>query len=122
MNADIGGALRFVATLAVIVTGAAGCKQKPPPDAPSRTPPRTDFAPEEFGIGRAHTKNAACNREIDQMLEQVRRCYNTQPTTARDGGSAENAGAAFPPAECDLLQRTDSDKIAQLKNTARCSH
>lgn len=82
-----------------------GCKQKPPPDQPSRTPPRTDFSPEEFGIGRKHTKSVACNREIDQLLEQVRRCYGSRPT-----------------AECEVLQRGNSDKIARLKNTSRCSH
>jgi hypothetical protein len=90
--------------LAVIVLGAAGCKQKPPPAAPSLTPPRTDFVPEDFGVGRAHTKNAACNREIDQMLDQVRLCYNSRST-----------------AECDLLQRSESEKIARLKNSRRCS-
>ena len=96
-------ALQYAALLAVIIAGAAGCKQKPPPDAPSHTPPRTDFVPEDFGVGRTHTKNAACNREIDQMLEQVRRCYNTQPT-----------------AECDVLQRAEADKMARLKNSRRC--
>ena len=96
-------ALRWIALLAVLVASAAGCKQKPPPDAPSHTPPRTDFVPEDFGVGRTHTKNAACNREIDQMLEQVRRCYNTQPT-----------------AECDVLQRAEADKMARLKNSRRC--
>ena len=89
----------------VMVALAAGCKQKPPPDQPSRTPPRTDFSPEEFGIGRKHTKSAACNHEIDQLLEQVRRCYGSRPT-----------------AECEVLQRGNSDKIARLKNTSRCSH
>lgn len=81
----------------------AACKQKPPPDQPSRTPPRTDFTPEEFGIGRKHTPDAACNREIDQMLEQVRQCYNTRPM-----------------AECDRLRSADSDKIARMKNSTRC--
>jgi hypothetical protein len=82
---------------------SAGCKQKPPPEQPSRTPPRTDFAPEEFGVGRAHTQDARCNREIDQLLDQVRLCFNTRPT-----GS------------CDALQRANSDKIARLKNSERC--
>ena len=104
MNVRIGGALRWAALLAVIVASATSCKQKPPPDAPSHTPPRTDFAPADFGVGRAHTKNAACNREIDQLLEQVRLCYNSRPT-----------------AECDLLQRAESDKIARLKNSRHCS-
>ena len=96
-------ALQCAALLVVIITSAVACKQKPPADAPSHTPPRTDFVPEDFGVGRAHTKNASCNREIDQMLEQVRRCYNTRPT-----------------AECDVLQRAESDKMARLKNSRRC--
>ena len=82
-----------------------GCKQKPPPDQPSRTPPRTDFTPEDFGIGRKHTKSTTCNREIDQLLEQVRLCYGTRPM-----------------AECEALQRANSDKIGRLKNTSRCGH
>jgi hypothetical protein len=92
--------LLMATTLAV-----GGCKQKPPPDEPSRTPPRTDYSAEDFGIGRKHTKNAACNREIDQLLEQVRHCYASRPIT-----------------ECEVLQRGNSDKIARLKNTSRCSH
>jgi hypothetical protein len=88
---------------AVLLVG--GCKQKPPPDEPSHTPPRTDFSPEDFGIGRLHTKSATCNREIDQLLEQVRHCYGTRPM-----------------AECEVLQRGNSDKIARLKNTSRCNH
>jgi hypothetical protein len=99
-----GAALQLAVALAVLLAGAAGCKQKPPPDAPSRTPPRTDFTPAEFGVGRAHTKNAACNREIDQMLEEVRHCYNTRPA-----------------AECDVLQRADAEKTARLKNSRHCS-
>ena len=101
---DIGGALCLAAILAVILTSAAACKQKPPPDQPSHTPPRTDFSPEEFGVGRVHTKNAACNQEIDQMLNQARHCYNTRPT-----------------AECDAQQRLDTEKTARLKNSRRCS-
>jgi len=89
----------------VMVVLAAGCKQKSPPDEPSRTPPRTDFSPEDFGIGRQHTKSAACNREIDQLLEQIRLCYGARPTV-----------------ECEVLQRDNSSKIARLKNTSRCSH
>lgn len=83
----------------------ASCKQKPPAEEPSRTPPRTDFSPEDFGIGRKHTKSNTCNHEIDQLLEQVRLCYGARPTS-----------------ECEVLQRDNSDKIGRLKNTSRCSH
>jgi len=89
--------------VAALIMG--GCKQKPPADEPSRTPPRTDFTPEDFGIGRKHTKSTTCNREIDQLLEQVRLCYGTRPM-----------------AECEALQRASSDKIGKIKNTSRCSH
>lgn len=90
--------------LMVVSLAVGACKQKPPPEEPSRTPPRTDYSPEEFGIGRKHTKNTSCNREIDQLLEQVRRCYGSRPM-----------------AECEVLQRANSDKIARLKNTSHCS-
>src|SRR4030067_908698 len=88
--------------VAALVLG--GCKQKPPPDEPSRTPPRTDFSPEDFGIGRRHTKSTICNREIDQLLRQGRLCHGSRPAS-----------------ECDVLQRGNSDKIGRLKNTSRCS-
>lgn len=96
---------RKLLLLVVVALAVGGCKQKPPPDEPSRTPPRTDYAPEEFGIGRNHTKNAACNREIDRLLEQVRLCYGSRPIP-----------------ECEALQGDNSSKIARLKNTSRCSH
>jgi hypothetical protein len=89
----------LVVTLLVV----AGCEQQPASDAPSTTPHRRDFAPEDFGVGRAHTKNAVCNRQIDQLLGQVSDCYNTRPT-----------------AECDQQMRTSSDKIARIKNSSRC--
>lgn len=104
VSAHTGDTLRRAVLWVAILAAVAGCKQKPPPDAPSHTPPRTDFVPADFGVGRAHTKNAACNREIDRLLEQVRLCYNSRPT-----------------AECDPLQRAESDKIARLKNSRRCS-
>ncbi|KPK49421.1 MAG: hypothetical protein AMS22_13715 [Thiotrichales bacterium SG8_50] len=89
--------------VAALVVGS--CKQKPPPDQPSRTPPRTDFTTAEFGIGRKHTKSKTCNREIDQLLDQARLCYTSRPIT-----------------ECEVLQRVNSDKIGRLKNSSRCSH
>jgi hypothetical protein len=95
----------FLPLLMALTLAVGGCKQKPPPDEPSRTPPRTDYSAEDFGIGRNHTKSAACNREIDQLLEQVRHCYGARPM-----------------AECEALQRGNSDKIARLKNTSRCYH
>ena len=94
----------YLMLFVVMILSAGGCKQKPPPDLPSRTPPRTDFSPEDFRIGRQHTKSLACNREIDQLLEAVRLCYGSRPMT-----------------ECEALQRDNSGLIGKLKNTSRCS-
>ena len=91
--------------IALLMLAVAGCKKQPPPEEPLKIPPRTDFAPADFGIGRPHTKNAACNREIDQLLETVRLCFNTRP-----GGS------------CDALQQENSGKISRIKNSLRCGH
>jgi hypothetical protein len=93
----------FVIVLAAVTVTA--CKKPPPPEQPARIVPRNDFAPEEFGIGRAHTKNFACNREIDGYLEEIRRCYNTHNMEA-----------------CEGLQRQRTDKINRLKNAAHCAH
>jgi len=95
--------LMFMA--AVLVVG--GCKQKPPPEEPARTPIRTDFSPEDFGIGRKHTKDPACNREIDLLLDQARLCYGY---------------GSRPATECEALQSSNSHKIGRLKNSSRCSH
>ena len=95
--------------LALLIIGMSlaigGCKQKPPPDETVHIKPRTDFAPEDFGVGRKHTRNASCNAEIDQLLDQVRECYGTRTT-----------------AVCEVMQTRNSDKIGRLKNSSRCSH
>lgn len=95
------GALCGGGGLLVLVV-AAGCKE-PPPEPHVPTVPRSDFRPEEFGIGRPHTKNAACNREIDRLLDEVRRCFNERP--------GDN---------CERLQQLQSQHIGRLKNRARC--
>lgn len=77
------------------------CEKPPEPDL--KIERRTDFAPEEFGIGRPHTRNAACNREIDRLLDATRLCFNSRPE-----------------AECSRLQAKNSRAIARLKGTARC--
>jgi len=90
--------------LALLLLGAlagAGCRDKPPDPAPIQ--PRADFAPEEFGIGKPHTPDPACNRSIDALLDKVRRCYNSR------GGDA-----------CQLLQAGHNRRIARLKNSVRC--
>ena len=96
----------IAAGLLVVVAVVSGCKQKPPPDdGKAHIVQRTDYTPEEFGIGRTHTADAACNREIDQLLDEVRLCY-------KNGGTA---------AKCEYIQRKSSDKIKRLKNSVRCA-
>lgn len=93
-----------VACLAILAA-AVGCKQKPPPDDAVHIQPRTDFSREDFGIGRPHTRNAACNREIDRLLDETRLCFNRRPGEG-----------------CDRLQQANSDRITRLKNSDRCQH
>ena len=84
--------------------GLSACEKKKEPEAISIIPPRNDFSREEFGIGRKHTKNAGCNREIDQLLDQIRICINTRTTE-----------------ECASLQDGNNGRIGQLKNQLRCA-
>ena len=93
---------RRIIILLVAALGLIACKKTPPPETPP-IQPRSDFSAEEFGIGRAHTKNQACNREIDGLLDKVRVCYNEQS-----------------PSRCEALQRKQSDSITRLKNSTRC--
>lgn len=93
-----------LAALALAVTGMPACKRKPPDEPVSHTVQRRDFAPEEFGIGRPHTPDRACNREIDQLLDETRRCYNNPP-----------------PGGCERLQEANAAKIGRLKNSERCA-
>ncbi|OGI41611.1 MAG: hypothetical protein A2140_00160 [Candidatus Muproteobacteria bacterium RBG_16_62_13] len=86
--------------LAAVVTG--GCRDKPAGEE-TRIKPRMDFGPEEFGIGKTHTPNQTCNRQIDALLDDVRSCYNTRG----DAG-------------CQSLQQNRNRRIAQIKNSARC--
>ena len=100
IRSPTGRILLLALLLAAVVAG--GCRDKPAADT-ARIKPRMDFAPEEFGIGKAHTPNQACNRQIDTLLEEVRRCYNTRG----DQG-------------CQSLQQNRNQRIAQLKNSVRC--
>lgn len=84
----------------------AGCSRKPPePEAARPTQQRTDFAPEDFGVGRPHTRNASCNRQIDRLLDEVRLCFNSGKGPA-----------------CDPLQQDNSGRIERIKNSAACRH
>jgi hypothetical protein len=89
----------IVFTLAALV---AAC-DKPAPEEPPK--PRWQYTQEDFAIGKPHTKNVRCNREIDELLEQIRGCFNTREHAA-----------------CDSLQQQNSQKIARLKNATRCRH
>lgn len=97
-------ARRYIATV-LLALNLAAC-HKPAPDAPPevKTEHRTDFTPDEFGIGRLHTRSARCNREIDRLLEQIRQCINKNPG-----------------ADCDTLQQTSNNRIARLENSLHCS-
>ena len=109
MSSNLSSPLRLFAVmllgLLAILTGITGCKPKPPADVPLNIKPRSDFTPADFGIGRPHTQNRACNREIDRLLDQTRLCFNSHP----NGG-------------CDALQQSNSDRIGRLKNSERCRH
>lgn len=94
--------LRFLALAVLAVLPA--CKQKPPEDVVLHTVQRQDFSPEEFGIGRKHTPDRACNVDIDQLLDETRRCFNSRPSSA-----------------CERLQEANAAKIGRLKNSERCA-
>ena len=90
--------------IAFLVLSLAACHQPAPDEPPEvKTQHRTDFTPEEFGIGRPHTGSARCNREIDQLLEQIRQCVNNNPG-----------------ADCGTLQQTNNNRIARLENSLPC--
>jgi hypothetical protein len=93
----------WLALLAALL--APACKPKPPPDdGRLHIVQRRDFTPAEFGIGRPHTPDPACNREIDILLDEVRHCFNDRPSPA-----------------CDRLQEANSASITRLKNSRRCA-
>ncbi|MDH4133171.1 MAG: hypothetical protein OEV31_00135 [Gammaproteobacteria bacterium] len=91
----------FAALLALLLAG--GCSKKETPSQP--TVQRTDFSPEEFGMGRAHTRNAGCNREIDAIMDITRLCVNSGQGKA-----------------CDPVREKNSERISRIKNSARCQH
>jgi len=93
-----------LAAVVLATVSVPACKRKPPDEPVSHTVQRTDFAPEEFGIGRPHTRDRLCNRDIDQLLDETRRCYNNPP-----------------PGGCERLQEANAAKIGRLKNSERCA-
>jgi hypothetical protein len=90
------------AFLALLAVGASAQNTGAPNSAPEKARPQWD--PEEFGIGRKHTANARCNRQIDKILEENRNCFNTRPT-----------------AECDALMKKNSKKMGSYIRSPRCA-
>jgi len=100
----MGSRIALICVCALALAG--GCKPKAPPDdGKAHTVQRTDYAPEDFGIGRQHTPDTSCNRDIDRLLDEVRLCFRNRGAT----------GA------CDSLQKRNAERIARLKNTVRCA-
>jgi hypothetical protein len=66
---------------------------------------RTEYSPEEFGMGRRHTPDRACNRNIDALLNKIRLCY-------------KNSGVSK---KCDAVQQSSNDSIKKLKHSIRCA-
>ncbi len=62
------------------------------------------YSEEDFGIGRKHTPNAWCNRQIDKLLEDTRQCVNTHA-----------AG------ECDTRMKKNSQKMGGYIRSPRCA-
>ena len=83
--------------------GLFGCDKPPEPEV--KIERRTDFRPEEFGVGRPHTRNVKCNQEIDRLLDATRLCFNSRPEP-----------------DCNRLQEKNADTIARIKGMARCRH
>lgn len=93
---------KTVLILALAATPCIAGAQAPAAGA-APTDPNWQYAPEEFGVGRTHVKNAWCNRQIDRLLDETRQCFNTRP--ARD---------------CDDLQKKNSKKIGGYIKSPRC--
>lgn len=65
---------------------------------------RTDYTPEEFGMGRSHTQSKYCNKKIDALLNKIRLCYKKH-------GSSKT---------CDAVQKKSNKKIYKFRNSYRC--
>lgn len=96
--------IRTTFIIMCILLGLGACKKDPPVES-KPVEQRTDYTPEEFGIGRRHTPVSACNRDIDALLNEIRLCY-------------KNSGISK---KCDLLQKDNSDRIKRHKNSIRCA-
>jgi len=93
-----------VAILGILLIVLAACEQKTQEMA-KPTEQRTDYSPEEFGIGRRHTPDRRCNREIDNLLNGIRLCYQRSGTSEK----------------CERVQQQNNNVIKKLKNSVRCA-
>lgn len=89
----------FLALLTVVATA----QDRATPDT-GAAKPRLKWAPEEFGIGRKHTANARCNRQIDKLLEDNLNCFNTRPST-----------------ECEPLMKKNTKAMGVYIRSPRCA-
>lgn len=89
--------------LAASLLALAGCSDSRPPAEDKLQLPKYKFDAEDFGVGRKHTPNVACNRQIDKLLEEIRACYNAKPAEA-----------------CLPVQDKNNNRIGHLKNSMRC--
>lgn len=95
------------ASVALVLTaGIVACKERAPETKPPPAPPKPgwEYTSEDFGIGRKHTANAWCNRQIDALLEETRRCFN-----------------AYPAPSCQDLQQQNSKKMGGYIRSPRCA-
>jgi hypothetical protein len=93
--------IRLTLSTAVLLAGLTGCSDKPK-DEPLQLP-QYQFEEADFGVGRKHTPNAACNRQIDAWLREVVQCYNTHPKD-----------------QCAAMQEKTGERIGRLRNSRRC--
>jgi len=88
-----------------ILAMLTACDWKPEKEKDTRIIQRTDYSPDEFGMGRRHTPNRGCNRDIDALLNEIRLCL-------------KNYGVSD---KCDNVQKKASKKISHMKHTIRCA-
>jgi len=91
-----------IVVAAVLLAVAAPALTQASGSAP--TDPAFQYTPGDFGVGRKHTANAWCNREIDKLLDETRRCFN-----------------AHPASECDALQKKNSKKVGGYIKSSHCA-
>lgn len=97
--------MRTILTLICITLVLAACDWKSKEKEIPPVKQRTDYSPEEFGIGRRHTPDRSCNRDIDKLLDKIRLCYKAKGVSGK----------------CDTVQQQSNRKIKKLKHSLRCA-